>query len=108
MREDNMRHIVIFDFPSEGPFGAEAADAYRELAEDIATQRGLVWKVWTEDAAQGTAGGVYLFENRVLADAYIEFQTHRLASFGITDIVTARHDVNETLSALTHATLTRS
>ncbi|MFT3900259.1 MAG: monooxygenase [Gordonia sp. (in: high G+C Gram-positive bacteria)] len=100
-----MAHLVIFDFPSTGPFGAEAAAAYDGLARDIAAEDGLVWKVWTEDAAANTAGGVYLFTDRDVADRYIAKHTERLGSFGITDITTARHDVNDGLSSVTHAVL---
>ncbi|STD70308.1 YdhR family protein [Corynebacterium renale] len=59
-----MATLLVFEFPSTGPFGAKAVDAYRELAEDIAGEPDLVWKVWTEDPARGVAGGVYLFCER--------------------------------------------
>ncbi|AUI50282.1 monooxygenase [Arthrobacter crystallopoietes] len=103
-----MAHLVIFDFPSTGPFGSEAAAAYADLAADIAGQPGLIWKIWTEDAAAKSAGGVYLFANRRSADEYIALHSARLQSFGIENIVTARHDVNDKLSEITHAPLTRN
>lgn len=102
-----MAHLVFFDFPSTGPFGDEGAALYGDLAADIAGQDGLVWKVWTEDPAAGRAGGAYLFVDRTVADAYVDFHTQRLASFGITDITTVQRDVNDSLSTTTFAALSR-
>ena len=93
--------LLVFEFPSEGPFGAEAVEAYRELAEHIATEHGLVWKVWTESPSGKVAGGVYLFDNEADAQRYTAFHTERLASFGITDIDARSYDVNEGLSKIT-------
>ena len=53
-----MTQLLVFEFPSTGPFGAEAETAYADLAKDIAGQEGLSWKVWTEDPQRGGAGGV--------------------------------------------------
>lgn len=98
-----MATILVFEFPSDGPFGADAASAYRELAEHIAQEHGLVWKVWTEDAARGVAGGVYLFDNAADAERYTAFHSERLAGFGITQIDARSYDVNEALSAITRS-----
>jgi hypothetical protein len=102
-----MAHLVYVEFPSEGPVGQEAAAAYAELAEDIAAQDGLIWKVWTEDAEALTAGGVYLFTDKDSADRYIDKHTRRLNSFGISEVTVKTFTVNEALSRTTHAVLTR-
>lgn len=102
-----MATLLVFEFPSAGPYGAEATAAYADLAADIATEENLVWKVWTEDAARGVAGGVYLFRDAEGAAAYVEKHTARLTGFGITDINATTYDVNEELSAIDHATLRR-
>lgn len=102
-----MQTLVVFEFPSEGPFGKEAVEAYKELAEDIAQENGLIWKVWTEDPTNKLAGGVYLFADRDAADAYIEKHGARLAGFGISGIDVKIYAVNEGLSTIDHATLTR-
>ena len=102
-----MTQLLVFEFPSTGPFGAEAETAYAALADDIAGQEGLIWKVWTEDPQRGVAGGVYLFADEASAQAYVEKHTARLAGFGITDITATSYQVNEGLSRVDHALLER-
>ncbi|NJA60985.1 YdhR family protein, partial [Streptomyces sp. NEAU-H3] len=46
---DETSWLVQVDFPSEGPFGAEMAAAYEELAHTITREPGFVWKLWTEN-----------------------------------------------------------
>lgn len=103
-----MATLLVFEFPSAGPFGAEAVEAYRDLATDIAGEGGLVWKVWTEDPARQVAGGVYLFTTEELADAYTAKHTTRLEGFGVTGITATKYQVNEGLSEIDHAVLRRS
>lgn len=102
-----MATLLVFEFPSTGPFGAEMTEAYRDLAADIAGEENLVWKVWTEDPERQVAGGVYLFRDAEGAAAYVEKHTARLTGFGVTDIAVTSYEVNEELSALDHATLQR-
>ncbi|WP_018298193.1 monooxygenase [Corynebacterium lubricantis] len=102
-----MTNLLVFEFPSTGPFGAEAEKAYSDLAADIAEQDGLIWKVWTEDPGRQVAGGVYLFRDEASAQAYVEKHTARLASFGITEISATSYEVNEALSLVDHAVLKR-
>lgn len=96
-----MATLLFFEFPSDGPYGAEAVAAYGELAEHIAQENGFVWKVWTENPSAAVAGGVYLFDNAEDAERYTAFHSERLAGFGITDIDARSYDVNEGLSAVT-------
>lgn len=102
-----MTTLLVFEFPSTGPFGAEAEAAYADLATDIAGQDGLIWKVWTEDPQRQVAGGVYLFADEASAQVYVEKHTARLAGFGITDITATSYEVNEGLSRIDHAVLER-
>lgn len=102
-----MTQLLVFEFPSTGPFGAEAEAAYADLATDIAGQDGLIWKAWTEDPQRQVAGGVYLFEDETSAQAYVEKHTARLAGFGITDITATSYQVNEGLSLINHCVLER-
>ena len=55
-----MAVILQVDFPSEGPFGESMSQAYRELAESIKLETGMLWKIWTENSQTQEAGGIYL------------------------------------------------
>jgi hypothetical protein len=98
-----MATLLQFDFPFDGPFGAEMAQALDGLARSIAEEPGLLWKIWTENAAERAAGGVYLFATPEAAAAYAKKHGERLAGFGITGIRARTFDVNAELSHLTHA-----
>lgn len=100
-----MAQLLQIDFPFAGPFGAEMAKQLGELAQSIAGERGLIWKIWTENAATGSAGGIYLFEDSASANAYLTMHSARLASFGITDIRARLFDVNGELTAITRGPL---
>ena len=101
-----MAHTLVqFDFPFAGPWGEEMAGAMADLARDIAAEPGLVWKIWTENAEAGRAGGIYVFETSEAAIAYREKHAARLAEFGISDIRAQIFDVNAGLSGLTRAPL---
>ncbi len=100
--------MLQVDFPYTGPFGEAMAAAMRELAESIAKEPGFLWKVWTENEATKEAGGIYLFEDKASAEAYIAMHTARLKSFGIPEVHAKLFDVNETLSTLDKATLKSS
>lgn len=56
-----MDYLLQVDFPYNGPWGAEMTAAMRDLAESIANEPGLKWKIWTENKKLSTAGGIYLF-----------------------------------------------
>ena len=96
--------VLIFDFPNSA-FGPERTEALKPLAEDIAGQHGLLWKIWTEEPAAGRAGGVYLFATRAAAEAYHAMHAQRLAARGVTGIEATYRGVNETLSLLDRAPL---
>lgn len=102
-----MATLLVFEFPSDGPFGDDAVPAYKEVAEDIAQQKGLIWKTWIEDSNRKVSGGAYLFEDADSAKEYTEMHTERLAKLGFTDISAASYQVNEGLSEITHAKLSR-
>ena len=96
-----MATLVVFEFPSQGPWGQQMAAAYRELAEDIAREPDLVWKAWTEAPDRSVAGGVYLFETPDGAQAYTAKHAARLKEWGITEIDVRQFEVSPTLSAVT-------
>ena len=96
--------VLIFDFPNSA-FGPERTEALKPLAEDIAGQHGLLWKIWTEEPAAGRAGGVYLFATREAAEAYHAMHAKRLAARGVTGIEATYRGVNDTLSLIDRAPL---
>ncbi len=91
--------VLIFDFPN-GAFGPERTEALKPLAEDIAGQHGLLWKIWTEAPEKGRAGGVYLFATREAAEAYHVMHAKRLAARGVTGIEATYRCVNEVLTRI--------
>jgi hypothetical protein len=97
--------LLQIDFGYRGPFGPEMTRALGGLADDIAREPGLTWKFWTENAATGEAGGIYLFADESSARAYAEKHTTRLAGFGIAPVRARIFDVNAELSRVTRAPL---
>ena len=103
-----MATLVVFEFPSDGPWGQHMAEAYRDLADDIAHEPDLIWKAWTEAPDRSVAGGVYLFETPDGAQAYTAKHAARLKDWGVADIDVRQFEVNPVLSAVTklgHATV---
>jgi hypothetical protein len=94
--------LVQFDFPFNGPFGAELATMARELALSINQEPGFVWKIWLENPATKESGGTYLFRDHASATAYIAKHSPRLAQFGVTGPNVKIFDVNSELTLLNH------
>jgi len=101
-----MAVMLQVDFPCVGPWGADMSAAMAGLAQDIAVEPGLIWKIWTENPDTGMAGGIYCFETSAEAAAYADKHLARLASFGITGIVAHHFAINLPLSKLTRFDLT--
>ena len=100
-----MKYLLQMDFPYTSPFGDEFYEQMKELAEDIATEKGLVYKLWTENEETQEAGGIYVFDNLDDANRYLAKHTERLESFGFTGIKSKVFVINEALSAITKASL---
>lgn len=97
--------LLQVDFPFQGPWGPAMTDQLRGLAESIAGEPGLLWKIWTENPETNEAGGIYLFEDRASAEAYLAMHTRRLQSFGIPQVNGKLFLVNAELSAIDRAPL---
>lgn len=93
--------LLQFDFPFSGPWGPGLATAMTELAQDIAAEDGLLWKIWTENEADGRAGGIYLFVDAGSAQRYRDKHEARLKAFGVQGIVAHSFAVNQPLTRLT-------
>ena len=100
-----MAILLQVDFPYAGPWGQAMTEGMRGLAESIAQEPGLLWKIWTENAENNEAGGVYLFTDRGCAQAYLTMHAARLKSFGVPQVNAKIFDVNSGLSAVDRAPL---
>jgi putative monooxygenase ydhR len=94
---------LLFRSPFPGPWEKALTDAAHELADDIADEHGLVWKIWLEDRETGHAGGIYLFEDAAAAQRYREKHERRLSAMGLTGVTAYAFSVNTELSLLTMA-----
>ena len=97
--------ILQIDFPFNGPWGDDMAAALGGLAQSIAQEPGLLWKIWTEDAASGVAGGIYAFSDRASAEAYLAMHRKRLQEFGVSQLNVKILGVNAALSRINKAPL---
>lgn len=95
-----MRYLLQVDLPHNGPFGDAITVAMSDLAKDIANEKGLISKLWTENETAKEAGGIYLFDNSEDAARYLQKHTERLEAFGYSNIRGKIFVVNEDLSAL--------
>ena len=103
-----MAVILQVDFPSQGPFGESMSQAYKELAESINLEAGMIWKIWTENSQTQEAGGIYLFDNAANAERYLKMHTARLESFGVQNIRGKIFEVNTALSTINQASFLNS
>lgn len=59
-----MLTLLRIEFPFSGLFGLTLLQEMRGLASSIADEPGLIWKIWTENADENMAGGIYLFRDQ--------------------------------------------
>ena len=100
-----MAVVLQIHFPFPGPYGEAMVEAMQSLARTINDEPGFRWKLWTEDAEAKLAGGVYLFDSREQADAYLDKHGQRLKALGIDGIEARVLEVNEGLSRINHGPL---
>ena len=86
---------------------ADLAVAWLGAAQPIADTPGLQWKVWLMNEAESEAGGIYLFESKAAAQAYMEgpIVASLKASPAISNISAKLFDVLSEHSAITRAPL---
>ncbi len=77
----------------------------KELAESIAKEPGVIWKIWTIEEGTTHYGSTYLFKNRDYLETYKAMHTKRLEALGIE--ITADHifDIMEDVSRINNAPL---
>lgn len=64
---------------------------------------GLAWKIWLDDEEERRAGGIYLFDTRASAQAYMDgpIVARMKANPDITDLQVRMFDVRENMTAIT-------
>jgi len=75
----------------------------KQLAESIAEEPGVVWKIWTFQPGTTEFGSTYLFRDIEALETYKAMHSKRLAEFGITISSDYIYDVMEDLSAINNA-----
>ncbi|MGU0693183.1 monooxygenase [Pseudomonas aeruginosa] len=98
-----MSYILQVDFPYAGPWGQEMTEALSDLAQTLAEEPGLIWKIWTVNEKAGEAGGIYLFEDIASAEAYLPVQITRVKALGVSHVNGKIFAVNEALSRIDRA-----
>ena len=97
--------LLQIDFPFNGVMGEEMSQTFKELAESIRDEKGLIWKIWTQNEETKEAGGIYLFSDAKSAQDYMQMHIERLNGFGVKDIRAKLFEVNEPLSKICKAPL---
>lgn len=66
---------------------------------------GLQWKIWLDGDAERLAGGIYLFEDRAAAEAYVNgpIVARLKANAALSEVDIRVFDVRERMSAITRA-----
>ncbi len=74
------------------------------VGEKFLSVGGLQWKIWL-DGENNNVGGIYLFENRAKAQAYLDgpIVGAMKANPNVADLRFTLSDVRERMSAITHA-----
>lgn len=77
------------------------------LAEPLSGVPGLIWKIWLMNEAESEAGGIYLFESREAANAFMNSQA--IADFvaqpTISSVSAKLFEPDESLSRVTRGPL---
>jgi hypothetical protein len=99
-----MSHAILqasFDFDFDQN---ESFEATLERAHALAQRPGLIWKVWLRDRTTNRGGGIYLFQDRASAQAWVDE-----AFTGTQPWTSNSHweifEIDEPLSLVTHAKL---
>lgn len=69
-------------------------------AESRANIPGFIWKVWLRSEENGRGGGLFLFEDRASADAWVEGRATRVFSPTTSNITVELFDVDEELTRI--------
>lgn len=89
----------------DGPITEEFLAGTKQLAESIAEEPGVIWKIWTVEPGTNHYGSTYLFRSLEHLETYKAMHVKRLNALGI--VITADHifDIMEDVSAINNAPL---
>lgn len=78
-----------------------------DIAKPFIEMRGLKWKIWIDEPDLQLSGGIYLFDTREDADAYLEgpIIARMKANPNLADLSFRVFEIRERVSALTRAPL---
>ena len=66
----------------------------------------VLWKIWTENADEKEAGGIYAFDSYKNAKNYLNMHSERLQSMGVPTVNAKIFATNDALTKITHGRLT--
>ena len=89
----------------DGPITEEFMKGNIALAESIAQEEGVIWKIWTYKKGTNHYGSTYLFKNIDYLVSYKQMHINRLKAIVITDITDYIFDIFEDLSVINNAPL---
>jgi len=102
-----MSTMKIWDLHMQfnGPMNEKSAEGMKQLAQSIAQEPGVVWKIWTHESGTDHFGSTYLFKDLEALETYKAMHLKRLETFGITEVTDHVFDIIGDLSTITHAPL---
>lgn len=83
--------------------GDEYTQAVSPLAEKYAAVRGLRWKIWMINEAEGEAGGIYLFDDAASLNELLEgpLAAQVMSHPALSDFSVKQFDVMDDVTAIT-------
>ena len=95
---------VNFDYPNMNPALA-ATNNNADRAKPFLDVQGLIWKIWLNSEGGPKVGGLYCFDSRANAEAYLAgpIVARIKASPEICNLTTQIYAVTENPSRVTHA-----
>jgi len=89
----------------DGSMSDEFLAAAKGLAESIAKEPGVIWKIWTHEEGTNHFGSTYLFADVGSLERYKAMHVKRLSNLGIGVTKDYVFDIMEDLSAINNAPL---
>ncbi|MGQ8775452.1 monooxygenase [Serratia sp. NA_112.1] len=93
-------YLIQTDFSHQGPWGREMSATYGPLAHDFSAEAGLMWKIWTENAEEQAAGGLFVFRDEENAGRFLHEHRVRLARGGFCNATCKMYAINIPLSEI--------